>query len=59
MQKLMCVPFNQKLVNAADPLQDIFITRLLRDASGLHMEVVVGMETDLKISRVVKKLVFH
>ena len=55
----MCASFNRKLVIAEDPLQDISTTRQQRDVNGLHMEAVVAMEIDLKISRSVKKLVFH
>ena len=53
----MCAPFNLKLATAEAPLQDTSITRLLRDVSCLHMGVVMVMETDLKISKIVKKLV--
>ena len=47
------------LVTAKDPLQGTTITRLLRDVNNLHMELMVVMETDLKITKVVKKLVVH
>ena len=54
-----CVPFNLSLVTAEDPHQDTSITNLLTSVKNLLMEDVGGMGTDLVISVVVKKLVFH
>ena len=59
LQALMYVPFNLSLVTAEDPFQDTSITNLLASVKILFMEDVGGMETDLAISVVVKKLVFH
>ena len=55
----MCAPFNLTLVTAEAPFRDTTTTRLLGDVNCSFMEDVVVMETDLMMSKLVKKLVFY